>query len=105
MKDTYITIDGLSYENFRQYVLCLLGFCGCSADEPINDCIKAIKEYSKHDGTCWYEDLGIKGEKKYLELLLAVLDNAGLIEHGFTIRGSWLTDKGKKIAEGLNKNE
>jgi len=36
--------------------------------------------------------------RKYVELLLHVLDRAEVIEHGTAVRGSWLTGRGAQIA-------
>ena len=52
-----------------------------------------------HDAIC--EEL--KLEEKYVEIILFYLDDKGLLEHGGSIRGSWLSDKGKKLVLGKYK--
>lgn len=39
------------------------------------------------------------------ELLLCLLDQAELIEHGTSIGGSWLTEKGERFQKALNDED
>jgi len=93
----------------------ILDFCGCgrSDDIPfmIRDVLKAInnrtKNYYKEDlsFTEIYEQydmelidvLGFDSNNIAYDFILNTLSSAGLLEHGSSIRGSWLTDYGDEI--------
>lgn len=100
----YIDEEGASYHHYREYVLTkLLGMCGCY-DTQIGDDIVAILEclngrgapYSQfvlgHDRS--YED-------QYTELILHMLDHAGLTDHGSSVRSSWIASRGQEVFERL----
>jgi hypothetical protein len=85
----------------------LSGFCGCgdpeSAYEHLRDVLRAFKApfetrldsvekllKAEHPGMYW--------------AYLYWLDHAGLTEHGGSVRGSWLTDKGEYLLDLLEKD-
>ena len=81
------------------FVVDEFGFCGCPNMDVVNDIIKVLKELNK-DGTSNYitglmQTLNLK--RKYIMLVLMVLDRNEYIEHGSTLRGSWITPEGKEI--------
>ncbi len=81
-----------------------MGFCGCYDDELMEDVIAVLMAFDA-DKPPHYSTLPISGPDKYRELILHAMDNAGLIEHGTSIRGSWLTDKGKEVLQTVKKNQ
>ena len=66
------------------------------------DIVEVFLALSKRDGDNWMEWKPPIKEDKYYELILNVLDHAGLIEHGTSIYGSWLSDKGDDVLKVLN---
>ena len=70
-----------------------LGFCGCGCPEEAYTLVRDIlglAPFFDH-----YEAVrDLIGERAYYFVLYAI-DQAGLIEHGGGIGGSWLTEKGK----------
>lgn len=76
-----------------------LGMCGCGMyDERIvilKEVMNAFPLYEEDKVPTYLRTaLG--------EWFLCALDKAKLIEHGSTIGGSWLTEKGKRLLTGLN---
>ena len=97
--------SGIWYENQINYVAEeLLQLCGCRDDEIVEDTITVLKKL--HNGGMDYRDMEIT-PPKYVELILHRLHTLDLIEHGTSIRYSWLTDEGIVVAEKLfgAKNE
>lgn len=81
------------------FVVDTFEFCGCSSPDITHDIMRVLKELN-NDGTSNYisnltETLDL--EYKYIELILMCLYREGLIEHGSTLRGSWITPEGKEI--------
>ncbi len=106
-----------------------LKFCGCGC--PV-DTLKFLKgflnKYSKTQNDMWeadrkdrsmYHDLhqlgklssfGMNissGDKNIqdgvIDFVMYSLDNIGVLEHGGSIGGAWLTDYGKEVVDSLNK--
>lgn len=82
----------------------ILGFCGCSNEEIIDDVINVFKCFirdRKGEFNAYYTHIAkeLNLDLKYVELILYLLDDKGLLEHGTAIRGSWLSDKGEEIAK------
>lgn len=88
----------------RQELRVVLGewFCGCGSPEvaasrlrdvlalhPLHSNRKAFKVLVPDDGL--------------EELLLYTLDHFGLTEHGGTVGGAWLSDKGTAVLAALNR--
>lgn len=81
--------------------------CGCVDDTLTNDLWKILRAYyeAAHAPTgrevIYYDKLmerfGLS--ERYCYALLTILDNDGLIEHGTSIRGSWISERGEVMAE------
>ena len=91
--------DGVDYPNKESYLFTgIIGGCGCGNSEEIsvdvyNLFIKIATETpDKHIAI--YKD-------RYSELIAHIFDAKGLTEHGTSIGGSWLTEKGKAIYEEI----
>ena len=69
-------------------------FCGCMQSDVIEDFRKVLS--CVKDGYKYYADVmketGL--EEKYLMALYTIADKEGLMEHGTSIRGAFITDKG-----------
>lgn len=93
----YIDDEGVTWDSYEDYVaIGLCGLCGCGDQSIHEDLINILKS---PDGVIQTDD------SKYSMLLLHVLDHADLIEHGSSVRYSWLTEKGKKIRAKLNEEK
>jgi hypothetical protein len=86
-------VNGLFYTD--------LGLCGCGnaeeAFELIRDLLRLAPFYEHRD-----EVRALIGDGPTGHIVLSTLDHADLIEHGGTIHGSWLTDKGEWYLKALN---
>jgi hypothetical protein len=83
-----------------------IGICGCSEyPETIAALKKLLEWFDKPamERVRYDEIFGIKDAGLYY-LLAGLFDNADLIEHGVSVRTSWLTPKGKAILLGLRQN-
>lgn len=79
-----------------------LGVCGCGNPE---DALALVKDLL--DLAPFFEDPNAVrervGEPGAYHLVLSMLDTVGLIEHGGTIGGSWLTGKGEYFRRVLSE--
>lgn len=77
-------------------------FCGCgdptAATTRLRDILKLHPLYNHRDE---FEALVPDNGLQYL--LLYTLHHFDLTEHGGTVGGAWLTDKGKAVLEALNR--
>lgn len=93
------------YEIFV-YEIC--NFCGCGCGIRVSGLIRSFLEcFDSFDGTLFDSDIY---EKKFpgrteteMEFMLKWVDSLGLSEHGTSVYGSWLTDKGIAFRELLRK--
>jgi len=83
----------------------VLPSCGCGDPSDIGKYVrdmflKHVKQTGGEDYSCWdntkYEDLPVM-------FFLSWADRAGYIEHGSTVRCSWMTDKGNELLDDLNE--
>jgi hypothetical protein len=100
----YIDQDGTSYNSPQEWVWSFLGGCGCgSSDDFAEKCVKLLYYFSlPHD------ERDLKGEvnpyeHEVYELLAHWFDSIGFIEHGTSVSSSWLSEKGRKINEIVEK--
>jgi hypothetical protein len=104
-EDKYIDNDGVSWHDYKEYVFIgLLGFCDCRDDKLYHDIFTVLEAYGKaaKEGELLYYDKLLAGNPaKYVELILHCLTRAELLEHGSSLRGSWLTQKGQEVVEKL----
>ena len=71
-----------------------LGICGCGCPDKtykaVHDMLIAFKNHA-----------GAIGDNPYKYFMAYTLDCLEFIEHGTSIIGSWLTDKGEELLEAL----
>jgi|GEM_PF-3381572 len=104
----FIDEDGCSWETKADYLyIGVLHFCGCgdpaSVGAYVKDMLlKHVKQTNSDDSACWdnthYEDLPTM-------FFLYWADNEDFIEHGSTIRCSWMTKKGDELLRDLMEVE
>ena len=85
-----------------------LNFCGCGCGVRVSGLIRSFLDcFESYDGTLFDSDIY---EKKFpgrteteMEFMLKWVDSLGMSEHGTSVYGSWLTDKGIAFRELLRK--
>lgn len=89
------------FKTVEEYIESIFGVCGCSEIKPICKTLVKILEWANADidnrlrYDSLFDDVGI------FYLLLGMCDQAGLIEHGVSIRHPWLTEEGKVLLSDL----
>lgn len=76
--------------------------CGCGNPETAYALVHELLKLAPFYEHSYDEIAGLIGTPGAYHLVLGSLDEAGLIEHGGGIGGSWLTPKGKWCLEALN---
>lgn len=100
----FIAPDGCYWDTKSAYLLMgVLPSCGCGDPSSIGKYVKEmllkyVKQTKSEDRSCWditkYEDLPVM-------FFLSWADHEGYIEHGTTIRCSWMTEKGDELLRDL----
>jgi hypothetical protein len=102
--DGFIDAEGCHWDTKADYLMIgVLPSCVCgdpmSIGKYVKDMLlKHVKQTGKEDTLCWdvtqYEDLPVM-------FFLSWADREGYIEHGTTIRCSWMTEKGDELLRDL----
>ena len=89
--------DGVSWESPEDWLFVgIMGGCGCgNCDEFGKRAAQLIRGFGE-DGR---HPSPVKGETD--EILAHWMDSRGLLEHGTSIYGSWLSPKGRNVHEQL----
>lgn len=96
--------EGTYYKNQFELLTSYFKFCGCVSDEIIIDTIRIIKCMSQH--ILYQGSIANKPnlDEKYVELVFCYLEGLDdIIEHGTSIRSSWLTKKGKDLVKKFER--
>jgi hypothetical protein len=102
---SYTDEEGYYWENYWEYIENKLGLCGCIDEDITDDIFSVLLQLGESSGSVYYTNFTIEGPDKYKELILHLLDSKGLIEHGGSIRGSWLTDEGREVVKKLAEED
>lgn len=93
------------------YLLEALGFC-CISRESLAEIVRIAelidnRNDPKFERSNYYTDLATQTSLSplHVELILEVLDRKELSEHGTSVRGSWLTEKGERFLDGYKQLE
>lgn len=83
--------------------ICLAGwFCGCGSPESAaNALLLLLDMHPMYEG--WDKLNEFTGGREDAYLLLYTLDSHDLAEHGSSVGGQWLTDKGEALLAGLRR--
>lgn len=89
----YIDMVAFLYKHF--------GACGCSELNEIVNVLKYLLEWSAIDidSRSAYNKLNI--DVGYYYIIIGLLDQLDMLEHGCAIRVPWITEKGKQFLKGL----
>lgn len=99
---SYIDEDGTTYGNYLDFIESKLGLCGCRDGEIVDDIFSVLMHLgSGENHGHYYTNFPIEGPDKYKELILHILDSHRLLDHGVSIRGSWLSEEGREIVKRL----
>ena len=95
MEFNYVSPENVHYHDFSSYLFTEhLRGCGCgNSDEIAEDVLKIFILFAEKTDDRYrtiYKD-------KYNELIAHMIDGAELIEHGSSIGGSWLNEKGEAL--------
>lgn len=87
-EDGWVSKDGSYFNGLRDLALGELGLCGCSADS-VTYVTGLLRELDTAPPPYWSD-----GSR---EFFLNVMDGLGVVDHGTSIRGSWLTPRGHAL--------
>lgn len=87
-----------------------IGLCGCGNPEDVHkfllDCLSSGKDDSNIIDYKKVEKLVSENTETVAQFVLHFLDKVSLTEHGGSVYGSWLTERGKQVLEaGVMKEE
>lgn len=99
--------DGCHYDTEAQAMYFNLGLCGCGNPEEVHklliDCLSQFVmpegDWSKRGGMETIEAIVKARPEIAAEFVAHFLSQAHLTEHGGSVGGSWLTDRGKQFLE------
>ena len=101
---SFTSPDGCNWDSKAEYIyMGVLPSCGCGDPSSIGKYVKEmflkhVKQTDSDDYSCWdittYEDLPVM-------FFLSWADREGYIEHGVTIRCSWMTEEGDELLHDL----
>ncbi|MEU1099274.1 hypothetical protein, partial [Streptomyces sp. NPDC005877] len=100
--------DSNARENVLQHANRLiymdLALCGCGLAEESYDLVRRLLALTPYHQSPEVQKqvAALCGNAPAQHMILSMLTNAGLIEHGCVIEGSWLTDKGEWYLKALD---
>lgn len=86
--DGWVSRDGTYFSGLRDLALGELGLCECSSDS-VTYVTGLLSELNTTPPPYWSD-----GPR---EFFLNVMDRLGVVDHGTSIRGSWLTPRGHAL--------
>ena len=96
----YEAPDGCWYESPQDYLwVGVLGGCGCGSGNLPERAYEVLNNFGKPHMA---EDRFRVYDDPANEVIAHWLDSKGLIEHGGSVGGSWLTKKGQELLELIN---
>lgn len=73
-----------------------LGMCGCGNPDEAYELIRDLLALTPlYEGSRWQRAEELTGRGATSHIILSSLDRSGLLEHGSSLSGAWLTDKGE----------
>lgn len=91
----FIDPSGHHWENKYDWLFNeLIGGCACGNSEKIAEDVYKVFVSIAEERDDRYKTIY---KSRYHELIAHVFDSRGITEHGSSVGGSWLTEKGQKI--------
>ncbi|MFJ4988802.1 hypothetical protein ACIP9H_34000 [Streptomyces sp. NPDC088732] len=98
-----MTLSGGALSHVHRLFWDELGMCACGDPDTARVLVRdllALAPFHEHPRA---EVVALIGTEGAFHLVLTMLENVGLIDHGFTLNGSWLTDKGRWYLQALQQ--
>lgn len=80
--------DGLYHDSLSSVAMSRLGLCGCS-DQSVSYATELLRELGKSPPPFW-----VDGPR---EFFVNMMTERNIAEHGTSVRGSWLTERGMAV--------
>ena len=105
-EDMWIDDEGVAWTSRQSFVgIALLGFCGCGAEDDALDFVLEALECFEDRENGYGRIHALVPRNGMGAFVLYQFDHLGLIEHGSTVRGSWLTDDGRAVLAFLREKK
>jgi len=97
--DTGNDQDGVSWDSPLSWLWCgIMGGCGCGSSDTLQElAFEVLELFSKPHKD---RDFSVYDKIEY-EIIAHWLDNVGMIEHGSSIGGAWLSEEGEQVFESI----
>lgn len=80
--------------------------CGCNQPHAAYELVRDILNLTPfYENGNWRTAGSLIGSDGAFQIVIGLLSNAGLLEHGGSMGGSWLTKKGEYIRELVNRHQ
>lgn len=108
---TYIIQEEDDEEFTEEFLTQAFNFCGCGCLSMsinfIKDILNCFEKDDEVDGSPYLSYSGLTDlcheDGNIMDFILHYLDTVDLTEHGSSVYGSWLTEKGNALKEYLNE--
>lgn len=98
-EDHSYSYDDLDYDDAESVIMIgMFDFCGCGDHDAMMKTLIEVMEWSK---TRDFSNKPLPDGP--LQIMLNLLDNKGMAEHGSSVFGSWLTTLGEEVLEDLKQ--
>jgi hypothetical protein len=95
-REEYTDPDGTTWDSYEEYVtIGLCGLCDCGRESIKSDIITLLRDIEN-----LWDDFP---DTEYHELILHLLNDKGLMEHGTSVSGSFLSEQGHAIRSELRR--
>lgn len=96
---SYLDQDDVSWDSPESWLFVgILGGCGCGSSDELADLAWKILDYfSIPFEKRFPEGESLLSDSLAHELIAHILTDKDLLEHGFSVYGSWLTSEGKNV--------
>lgn len=106
----WIDGEGITWSDKESWLFSrLLDLCGCRLDETYRHVFQILETHYNAKGyeIPYYSDLSnnLHIAQTEVEIILMLLNNAGLLEHGTACRASWITEEGRTVFEWLSSSD
>ena len=98
----YLDPEGISHEHPYDYLAGIIGLCGCGSHDELAKktwvIFKAIVTEQENKYELIYEN-------ELNEFIAHMLNHKELLEHGTSVGGSWVTEKGQKVYDWITNQQ